>query len=256
MALYAYAVLPAAAPPPLGDSAILPGAAPWPLPAGPLSALVSEVDRGCFEDGPGCRMAEPDWVAARAAGHHAVIAAAAALGPTLPLAFGALFSGPDRLRAWLTEHAESLRAGLDQVAGCAEWSLTLTGDAVAQENWLDAHDPALRSLAEQRRLAPPGTAFLLARRLDRARIAARHAQLAEAGAAVGDILAEQARASRAEPSRQALAAWTALVPEAGLPPFRARLDALAARLGDAGLALTLSGPWPAYGFAREALRDA
>jgi hypothetical protein len=60
---------------------------------GDVVALASLVPRALFDRADaGNRTAEPDWMAARLAAHHAVCAAASDAGPALPLAFGALFS--------------------------------------------------------------------------------------------------------------------------------------------------------------------
>jgi hypothetical protein len=246
-ALYAYAVLPADAAVPTGAPSILPGAA-LALLAGPGCAmLISAVPRAPFVEGPACRTGEPDWIAARARAHHAVVAAAAACGPVLPLAFGALFSGPQPVQAWLAARAARLRAALAEVAGCAEFTARLEEDTEHHIAWLDAHDDGLRALAERAQQASAGTAFLLgqsrARRLTEAR-AARQAALAR------DLAARMESHARALPG-----AMTALVPEADVPALRADLERIAAQLAGTGLALRLAGPWPPYAFARTALAD-
>jgi hypothetical protein len=128
-------------------------------------------------------------------------------------------------------------------------------------DWLDTHDPALRALAGAIAVAGPGAGFLLARRQDKARAAARARHLADAADAVAAALAgvldaDPTLSSVAEAPRAGLPAWTLLAPRRaaeGPPAWAAPLDAPAAALAESGLVLRLTGPWPAYGFARGVL---
>lgn len=244
-ALYAYAVLPAGATPPAAPP-VLPGAAPLLVREGAVAALVSPVPRALFEPGPECRMADPDWVAARAALHHAMVAAAE--GPVLPLAFGALFSEAAPLRAWLAARGAALAEALAAVAGREEWGVALAEDAEGHAAYLDATDPALRDLAERRRRAGEGTAFLLDRRHAKALAAARAARRGAIGQRAASILARHAAQVAAAPAR-----WTGLVPRGAVAALRAELEDVADEIAGSGLSLSLSGPWPPYAFAREAL---
>lgn len=242
-ALYAYAVVPRDARLPEGVDAILPGAGFSLVRAGGCAALVSVVAREPFEPGPGCRGNDPGWVAERAAAHHAVVAALP--GAVLPLAFGALFSGPEPLAAWLAAREETLLAALAQVEGCAECSAKLEEDPARHAAWLDEHDDNLRDLARRAREAGAGTAFLLGRsrekRMNEAR-AARHAVLAR------DVAARLGRHAHVMPEP-----LTALVRRSDLPALMGEMAETAKGLAESGIALRLVGPWPAYAYARAAL---
>jgi hypothetical protein len=233
--------------------AILPDSEVQVLPAGGLAVLASRVPRPLFDRlDPANRTADPDWMGARVRACHAVNAAAAATEPFLPLAFGTLFSSLALLEDWLAPREAALRAALARVAGHDEWRLALEADAALHAGWLERHDPALRALAESVAAAGQGTAFLLARRLDRAREAARAGHLAEAAAAVATALDRAGLTVLAE-----ALAWNILAPRAAAadapPAWSASLAPLAAELAPTGLVLRLTGPWPAYAFARAAL---
>jgi hypothetical protein len=139
-ALYAYAVLPEGAPVPAGAPVILPGARHVLVPGGGCAALVSPVPRSAFQPGPGCRMGDAAWLAERARAHQGAIAAVAACGPVLPLAFGALFAGPSSLVAWLDARGPRLRAAL---AGALAGDLTIRLEEEAR-----LLRPAVSALAE------------------------------------------------------------------------------------------------------------
>jgi hypothetical protein len=246
-ALYAYAVLAESAHAPQDVAAILPDAGFELVHGGGCVALASPVPRAPFQDGPEGRAGDPGWIAERAARHHAVVAACAAAGPTLPMAFGALFSTAAKLEAWLDMRRDALAAGLAQVTGCAEWSARVDEDAEAHLAWLEVHDPELRGMAARIATAPPGIAYLLERRMEQLRRAARAARRSALAERLAAALAEHARALPEE--------LTALIAE----PRQAQLSAEIARIGadfaGSGLAPRLAGPWPAYAVARGALGD-
>lgn len=255
-ALYAYAVAPAGSlPDRLQVTGILPGAEVLALEEAGLTALASPVPREAFEAGPGCRTEDADWLAARAAAHHGVVAALP--GTVLPLAFGAVFSGEAPLRDWLRQRAPRLSSALAAVSGCTEWSVTLEEDAAQHGAWLRHADPALAQLAGKAEQASPGTAFLLARRLDKALAASRQARLQDTAQALGRLLQAEARhLAPSRPRNAAVAGWSALLAEAAQQRLRTALELEAIMLSGTGLSLTLSGPWPPYAFAREAASDA
>ncbi|WBV43496.1 GvpL/GvpF family gas vesicle protein [Pseudoroseomonas cervicalis] len=246
-AWYAYAVLPAAARAPRLPG-ILPEAGLVSLPAGAVAVLASPVPRAAFaEETLRDHARDPAWLAARAAAHHAVIMAAT---PCLPFAFGALFSGTAPLLDWAARRGEDLAEALERLDGRAEWSLLLEAEPAAQDAHLCATAPDLVALRRRMDGAGPGTAFLLRRRLEQLLPGARHAHLAGAREALATLLEEAGLAPLPEamPGRLSV-----LAGEAALARLRPRLEAFGAELAGSGLGLRLSGPWPAYGFARALL---
>jgi len=247
LALYAYAALPAGADAPSMPG--LDGAGPLALVReGGVAALVSAVPAAWFAEGGAA--ADPEWVSAQALRHHDVCGALA--GRALPLAFGAVFSSEVPLRVWLAERAAALSEALARCAGCAEWTLLLREDTPTLEAWLAANDAELARLQAAAGRAGPGTRFLLERRLERAREGARARHIENAAARLHAALSAHARALLPARARSGMVGVTALLPEA--PP--ASLAGMAQELEGTGLALALSGPWPPYAYAREALSHA
>jgi hypothetical protein len=258
-AWYLYSVLPASTAPPSIEG-ILPGVKVDAMRFGSLSVLMSLVPRGLFDNAdPANQTGDPDWMAARVAAHHAVNAAATAWGPSLPLAFGSLFSSLNLVGQWLVQRQTALVKALARVSGCAEWVLSLREDAEARETWLSRHDPKLKSLAASVAASGQGTAYLLSRKVDKAKAAASADQLRAATATISGRLALAGFTLTEEPLAFEAPKWTILVPSGADRPDEPadELAGLVIELGDefspAGLMPRLSGPWPAYGFARHAL---
>ncbi len=256
-AWYVYSVLPEAAATPASAALGLLGSRVEAVACGSLTVLASLVPRALFDRAdPANRAADPDWMAACVTAHHAVNAAAAEVGPCLPLAFGALFSGLDRLRDWLSPRAAEVVAALRRVDGHAEWALSLREDAAAHTAWLDRHDPALERLACSRAGAGAGTAYLMTKQLDRARAAARAVHLAAVAGRVTTVLAATGFVVDAPAGAATMAdnaTWSLLAPRVTAADLQRHAVELAAELTPMGLSPRLTGPWPAYAFARAAL---
>jgi hypothetical protein len=215
------------------------------------------VPRALFDqDSPSNRTTDPDWMAERAAAHHQVIAASC---PCLPLSFGVLFSGLDPLRAWLAPRADRLAVALRQAAAQTEWALTMTEDSPALSAWIDAHDPPVRACHAAIADAGAGKAFLMTRRLEKLR---REARLRCLGALTTQVTAwTESRRFRLldEAHRGGLPSWTVLVPEGEVPrepPSTSWPGHDGRGVVPEGLSLRLSGPWPAYAFARRVMTTA
>lgn len=251
-ALYTYGVIAAGAVPPADAIAILPGAALVALREGDLAALASPVPRAWFEAGPKCRTEDTAWLAERATAHHGVLAGMS--GAVLPLAFGAVFSGEEPLRAWLRAGAPRLSAALEALRGQQEWSVTLIEDAATHETWLSEHDPALAAIGAAALNATPGTAFMLARRRDRALAEARQARRHDTARALGMMLTGLAGRVYPATTRQphVVAGFHLLLGADAMSGLHDRLVQEARALEPTGLGLRLSGPWPPYAFAQEA----
>jgi hypothetical protein len=258
-AWYVYAVLPGDAFAPPGDG-VLPGAPVEATRFDTLIILASLVPRALFDSAnPANRTADPLWMAARVEAHHGVIVAATEAGPCLPLVFGSLFSSLDLVRQWLAPRRGTLLEALARVAGHQEWAVSMQEDSAVHGGWLEAHDPALQAMAAAVAAAGEGTAFLLARRLDKARTAARAAHIAAAATALARRLTDAGLDFTADATSSGLPGWSVLVrdPASGQPasisPPAVLADAVDPGMQPAGLSLRLSGPWPAYAFARAAL---
>lgn len=254
---YVYAVMPNSADLPMCIETVVPGSVLQKIsgistsgrPA--LAAVVSAVPQELFlEDNPDNCAGDPDWVAARAASHHIVVAQCNAGGPCVPLGFGTLFSSRQTVQDWLSKHDRGLRSALLDIAGRQEWAVALTERSDAHAIWLRERDERLRALADEVATASSGTAFLLARRLAKALNSARAAHLADMADQIGKRLNDMCATLNEAPRSGAAASWCLLTaPGDGV---NALLDNIGSVLAEMGLSLRVTGPWPPYAFARAA----
>lgn len=253
MLRYVYGVVEAAAAPAIEAAAVrgLEGARVRPVVEAPLAAAVSDVEESVYSSGPlNERIADLDWLAARASAHQDVNARLLELaGSVLPLAFGALYRDEERVREMLREDAGGRVERLRALTGRGEWLVTLVRGREAPAG----EDPDLRALDTEIAASAPGRAFLLEKR--RARAAASALDRADADVARETLDRLSAIAERAYREPVADGGQDVVVLRVSLLAPRTdgeRLDDAVRQLGEQvalrGYRVRVSGPWPAYRF--------
>jgi hypothetical protein len=225
--------------------------------AGPVRALdagqdlwlivadVTEAEYG--EQAIASGLQDLEWVSRRAIGHEAVVEQFLATRAVLPMQLFTIFKTDERALEHVRTDRKRIDRILKRIEGHVEWGLRLTWD-----------DKAARAAVEKTHDAingDTGTAYLARKRdlLDVNRV-----QLAQARAEATRVfkdLSKHARdavrrtaVERAAPGSRLLLDAAYLVPAKRAAAFRAALRQRAKGLGAAGLAASLTGPWPAYNF--------
>ncbi|MBD3006691.1 GvpL/GvpF family gas vesicle protein [Streptomyces sp. 5-10] len=112
------------------------------LAAGPLTAVVQDVPAaGYDEEALRRRLSDGAELERCARAHHAVITAASALAPAVPLPLATVYRDDGRVREALGERETSFLTVLDRIAGRAEWGVKVyapTGPPPAPEPAPDA----------------------------------------------------------------------------------------------------------------------
>jgi hypothetical protein len=205
--------------------------------AGRIAAVHTELDTAEFAAiEPDVREGSP--LAELARRHDEVVTALALAGPVLPARFGTLLADRAVLSRLLEDGQVGLAQALDRVRGHAEWRLTIE---------CESSDDSGAESAE----ATSGSAYLLARRDERARTVQRRSQLRTAMESLDNILAsfadETTHLRLGGSGASARRAY--LVPESSQQSFLTAADEVAAELSRAGCTVRLVGPLPAYSFA-------
>jgi hypothetical protein len=228
------------------------GAAVRVTPAGPLTALVSEVDLAEYgEEALRGNLEDLDWLEEVARAHHRVIGAAAATMAVLPARLATVYSGDAALSAAFAGRNRELRAALRRVGGRTELGVKAYA--------LPRPGPASRDQAagENRDAGGPGEglAYLKRRRaqLDAARDtrdeAAASARALHAGLSARAVL------TRLHPPQapQLSGVREPMLLNAAYLVDRDRADEFAEAVAVTAAALPrlrveLTGPWPPYSF--------
>lgn len=198
------------------------------------------------------RLGDLQWLGPRAVQHEAVIEAALALAPVLPLRFGCLFSSAAAVQNWLVTWRDQIADFLNDMADREEWSLKGFLDVPRAEAALLAKDPRFSALP-----ASPGARYLREQKLRQeiarsVRVWAREHEQAALEALYA--LVQKSRSLRAISgelsgrSEEAVFHRALLVPRACHAELLQRIEPLQKTLAEQGLMLELSGPWPPYNF--------
>lgn len=264
--IYLYCLLPAEARAGLDDLAGMEPEGPVQLVSvGALQAAISVVGEDFAEAQLNARIRDLDWLSPRAVRHHEVVDQFyAQCRQLLPLTFGAIFRSVDSLRQRLASQQDELLARLQRLRGREQWDLKLSRDQATFTAQLGEHSPELSQAESELSAKPPGTRFLLEKKIQA--LQAREAQRVAAG--VRKDVHETLSACAVESHRDQLATppqprsvhlelkSAYLVEEAAADGLRIAVDALSGKYAPLGYDFELTGPWPAFSFAgglREAL---
>jgi hypothetical protein len=184
--------------------------------------------------------ADPRLVGALAQRHDSVVrAVAASAGATLPFRLGTVVTDRAAAYRFLASRAAALRSGLEHVAGCDEWGVTVRDDGA----------PPAETGPQT---GESGTAYLMRRRQHFQRLEDRHRTgldlVAELERALDETAVDSAPGRR---PNGLLFDRAYLVRRDEQPRFVAALDRCGDRLAAHSFALRVTGPWPPYSFVAE-----
>jgi Gas vesicle synthesis protein GvpL/GvpF len=184
-----------------------------------------------------------DWVGPRAIAHERVIESFLSARALLPMPLFTLFTSDDRAVQHVQSDGTRIRRLLKRVEGRVEWGLRLTFD-----------EKAARAKVSNRPVTS-GTEFLARKRdvlsINRTRLKEAKGTADRVYKSISRLAtAAQRRTSleRAAPGSRLLLDAAFLVPAGKSGAFRSAVRQQTRDLRTAGIAMSLTGPWPAYNF--------
>ncbi|MGW0119511.1 GvpL/GvpF family gas vesicle protein [Streptomyces sp. NPDC003327] len=216
-----------------------------------LVALASAVPAAAFDEEPLHRRLEDlPGLEALARAHHAVVDAAFALTPVLPLRLATVYTDEERVSEMLLAHRGSFTGMLTWLDGHVELGVKVFVDPAAASS---AARPAPEPGAAP---TSPGRAYLQQRRRQRRGTEELYRAAEEVTGRVTRAVQETARAAVTHRTQQGelsggrgvnVANHAYLVPANAEARFRAEVEA--AGSGVAGVRVEVTGPWAPYSFA-------
>jgi hypothetical protein len=208
-----------------------------------LSLIVSDAPLAKYgEEAIAAGLKDMDWVGRCAMAHERVVEHFLAAPALLPTKLFTLFADDARAVAHVAKRRKAIDKALARVAGRLEWGVRVG---------LDPDAPVGDAPA---RASSSGTAFLAAKKQARDAVRDRSARAVAAADEVHDTLAKLADDTRRRnpeevvPGSSLVLDAAYLVAAARAAGFQKKVAALAKDAAGQGLALTLTGPWPAYHF--------
>ena len=230
--------------------------------SGGLSAALSRVPADQFAEGPlNAALADLGGLAPLAVRHEEVVRALyAQSSPLIPMAFGAIYRGPDAIAQLLSERAVELHALLEGLDGKAEWSVKIYLDPAEAVAAARSLSPALRALGEEADAAAPGRAYLLRKRLQQLSDDEADHVVDETIETIFDRLSSLSARAEVDDlpqqppvtlgTRQLVAQGAFLVDQGQQEVFQQSLAELEYAHTAIGLSVELTGPWAPYSFVR------
>lgn len=240
----------------------------FPIEVAGLVAVVSRVPAATFDEAPlNALLADLERLTPFAVRHEEAIRSLLPVAPSLvPMAFGGVYRGPERVAHFLREQAAELHRLLDRLRGRQEWGLKVFRDPARALAAAEAASAELQRLLEEATKASPGRAYLLTRQRDRLRATEAERLTAQALDDIRNRLLARSVAVHQEaivapappvasptpggPSGLLVFRAAFLVEAATVPDFQADVAELSRSYAPWGLQVEVNGPWAPYSFIR------
>lgn len=193
-----------------------------------------------------------EWLAPRLARHAAILHWAMQWSPVFPVAFGTLYRTFEGLTSFMHAHESAIEDFFQTVAGKEEWTLKATTsfdradklEELARRLWPDWH--ALSPGTRYMRLCRERPALAaLGRKEARDRLADMVEDLRPA---VSAVKACDASLPHNDTKAETLGSYAVLVDIGATAQFQEQMQDFNARAALHDIAISLSGPWPPFGF--------
>lgn len=226
-----------------------------------LAAVVSVVSLDEFgEEELQSNLKDPEWAEAKVRAHHGVLNELLSRGMCpVSMQFCTIFLGLDGVLGMLRQHGEEFRSALGRLEQKAEWGVKLFCDQTAARRWVGREARAVAVPNEETKTAGPGAAYFLRKRIEQMldekveRVADEAAQTSHetlAGLSVDAVVLTLQGRETTGRAEAMLLNGAYLVGDESLPGFEAAIDRLTRDWAPFGCSFELTGPWPAYNFAR------
>ncbi len=229
------------------------------IPGDGISAIATAVDADLYEPSRIEQLTgDMDWVRDRAIAHDRILSFASDLAPVVPFPMWNLFRDVASVRSMLQTRHDELLSVVARVRTAREYTVRVFIRPSVLEQHVSTHDSALADLERQSAAASPGQAYLLGRKMEKARKDATRRAAADVAAQINAALSAASEESVAErtgaagpASERGYAVLNAsfLVDNSRLTEFRRILTTLIGRYSESGFQFDFTGPWPPYHFA-------
>lgn len=196
------------------------------------------------------------WLEEKVCLHEAIVEAALAKGPVLPMKFGTIFLNTETIRVVMRRNARRIQEALEFLKDKVEWGVKGFANPAALRAAVLRSDAAILALATEASTKPPGQAFFLRRKIEEstsAKSLEREEMLARAfleaiQKTVVDLAAHPPLLPEASRGERIVLNLACLVRREGVEAFLAGVEQWNRRYGEEGFRLVTSGPWPPYHF--------
>jgi osmotically-inducible protein OsmY len=226
---------------------------------GGLAAIVSDVPLSEFGEEPLVEnLNEVEWLERTARAHERVLDEALVRSAVVPLRLCTIYRGEDQVREMLERERSALMDALERLEGKTEWGVK----AIAAPGVLERE---VAGDGDDRAAPSAGTAYLDAKRRQAQTDEDREELADRWGFDIHDRLAAIAAEALLNPLQapdvggyegEMLLNGVYLVEDSDAEKFKGLVAEASAEWEERGVALTLTGPWPAYNFVKNSIEAA
>jgi hypothetical protein len=198
-----------------------------------------------------------EWVAPRVLIHERVIEEIMVAYPVMPMRFGAIFAGRDRIYELLRVNQAEIIRFLSDIAYKEEWGVKGYINGVRLEEALKTLSPTLQADEVKLKEVSPGQAYLVRKKRDLAvkdGLSGRAMQIAEevfqglVAPAVKGVRNKALKLEEVEEQGEMILNAAFLVRKSDIGIFQKQVKDTEEKYRSQGLTLSLTGPWPPYNF--------
>jgi len=196
------------------------------------------------------------WFEEKVRLHEAIVEAALAKGPVLPMKFGTIFLNAETIRAVIRRNARRIQEALEFLRDKEEWGVKGFASPAALRAAVRRNDAALLTLAGEASTKPPGQAFFLKRKIEESALAKSLEReevltrefLEVIQKTILDSAAHPALLPEAPRGERIVLTLACLVRREGVEAFLTGVEQWNRGHAEEGFRVVASGPWPPYHF--------
>ncbi|MDE5413660.1 GvpL/GvpF family gas vesicle protein [Alkalihalobacterium chitinilyticum] len=226
---------------------------------GPMTAVICELDSEKFSvDNIEENTQDPKWLSVKATHHHEVVSLLHTHCTVVPLKFCTIYSNMNSLRQELEQKQDKLMKLLTRFKKRDGWNVKIY---CQKEKWfssLEEQDPTILKQKEKIAKMPPGTQFLMKKKLKQTLIASVDQHIEQEVQKVHDLLLKSSdhynpkkiwnKQVTGKPEEMVWSGVYLVHNEEAIENFRKIIENIQLDLGQYGVKIDLTGPWPPYDF--------
>ncbi|WP_430790266.1 GvpL/GvpF family gas vesicle protein [Virgibacillus flavescens] len=230
------------------------------LSIGSVEAVVCDIRESEFnEQALEEKMTNAEWLQVKAFHHHEMLMTLHESYTVIPMKFCTIYESNASLREKLESFTDSMAASLDFLSDKEEWNLKIYCDNTMLRTSIEEHSLTIDEKKKEIESLSPGRQFLEKKKLDKIIDQEADKEKEYFSAGLHDELKASSIKNEVKKNwnkdvtgRSEEMCWNSvyLIQESDTEGFLAKLKALKEKYEASGWQLELTGPWPAYHFAK------
>ncbi|MFA1818890.1 GvpL/GvpF family gas vesicle protein [Virgibacillus oceani] len=230
------------------------------LPVDSITAIVSQLDPDAYTE----EVIEDkinndlDWLQKKAYHHHEILMLLNQRYTAIPLSFCTIYNNEESLLETISIQAADLLDTFKEITGKEEWNLKIFYDEKKLKKQVHENNPVIKQKQEELKELSPGKQFFERKKIDKLAAKKMEKELNDRCGKIHDELAAMAvqadikkTLGKDATGRKDNMSWNSvyLLEDSEVEGFVAEVMKIEKKLGESGLNMEATGPWPVYHFS-------